>query len=60
MMYIIEYGLLAFSIFFSIGMAITMVIWISIGLTSLFENMEKRVRARKNRKYQQILRGIKK
>jgi len=60
MMYIIEYGLFAFSIFFSIGMAILMVMWISIGLNNLVENMEKRVRARRNRKYQQILRGIKK
>lgn len=60
MMYIIEYSLLAFSIVFSIGIAIVMVIWISIGLTSLFENIEKRVKARRNKKYQQILRGIKK
>ena len=43
MMYIIEYGLFAFSIFFSIGMAILMVMWISIGLNNLVENMEKRV-----------------
>jgi hypothetical protein len=58
MIYIIEFSLLAFSVFFSIGMAITMVIWISIGLTNLFDNIEKRVKARRNKKYQQILRGI--
>ena len=60
MMYMTEYGLLAFSIVFSIGMAILMVMWISIGLNSLADSMEKRVRARRNRKYQQILRGVKK
>lgn len=60
MMYIIEYGLLAFSIFFSIGMAILMVIWISVGLNNLVDSMEKRARERRKREYKQMLRGIKK
>lgn len=59
MMYIIEYSLLAFSIVFSIGMAVTIVIWVSIGLSNLVDNMEKRARDRRNREYKQILRGVK-
>lgn len=58
-MYIIEYSLLAFSIVFSIGMAVTIVIWVSIGLSNLVDNMEKRARDRRNREYKQILRGVK-
>ena len=40
MMYIIECGLLAFSIVFSIGIAIVMVIWISVGLSNLVDSMD--------------------
>lgn len=57
---ILYFGLLAFSIVFSIGIAITIVVWVSIGLTNLVDNMEKRARERRSRKYRQLLRGIKK
>jgi|GEM_PF-7080435 len=60
MMYIIECGLLAFSIVFSIGIAIVMVIWISVGLSNLVDSMEKRAKERRNRIYQQMFRGIQK
>ena len=60
MIEIIYFGIAAFVIIFSMGMAVVTVVWVAIGLDSLYDHIERRNRNRKSREYTEMIRGMEK